>query len=161
MIYRIWIAFVLVAAICLFSCTQQPATPTMDLAAEALAIRDASANWAAAYKAKDWAAAAAFFAPDGTFFLENREPVVGPAAIQASTEADWAEMPNASLSWAVDNVIVSASGDLAYETGSYSFSNEAERDSGKYITVWRKIDGQWKVIGDMGGSTMPREEAEQ
>jgi ketosteroid isomerase-like protein len=158
MIYRISIALMLLAAVGIVACTQQQTALEADLNAEAQAIRDASANWGAAYKAKDWTAAAAYFAPDGTFFLENREPVAGPAAIQARTEADWASMPNASLTWTTDNVIVSASGDLAYETGSYNFRNEAERDTGKYITVWRKLDGKWKVLADMGVSTMPEDE---
>jgi ketosteroid isomerase-like protein len=158
---KISIALMLVAAVGLVSCTQQQPTSTVDLTAEAQAIRDASANWGSDYKAKDWAAAAAYFAPDGTFFLENKEPVVGPAAIQASTEADWAVMPNASLSWNTENVIVSSSGDLAYETGSYSFSNETEHDTGKYITVWRKLNGQWKVLGDMGVSTIPKDDTKK
>jgi uncharacterized protein (TIGR02246 family) len=150
----------LLIAIGLVGCTQQQATPQVDLAAEEQAIRDASAKWESAYQAKDWAGAAANFASDGVLILANREPLVGPAAIQASTEADWAAMPDASITWTIDNVIVAASGDLAYETGSYTFSNEGEQETGKYITVWRKLNGEWKVIADMGVSTMPVDDAE-
>jgi ketosteroid isomerase-like protein len=48
------------------------------------------------------------------------------------------------------------SGDLAVETGTYSFTvtfpgpPEPIVDSGKYMTVWRKQkDGSWKIYADM------------
>ncbi len=161
MIRRTSIALTLAAVVGLCACTQQQAVPAVDLAAEAQAIRDTSAKWLVAFQAKDGASAAANFAPDGIAFLVNKEPAVGPAAIQASAEADWAANPNASLSWATDNVIVAASADLAYETGTWTMSNEGKQDTGKYITVWRKLDGKWKAIGDMGVSTMPVDTAKK
>jgi ketosteroid isomerase-like protein len=148
-------AVLLAVAAGLGGCTQQQAAPAVDLAAETQAVRDASAKWLAAAQAKDWASAAANFTADGIAFPENKEPMVGPAAIQAGMEADWAATPNASISWTTDNVVVAASGDLAYETGTWTRTDEGKQDTGKYITVWHKRDGQWKAIGDMGVSTMP------
>jgi len=132
--------------------------PAVDLAAEEQAVRDASAQWMQAVQAKDWAAAAAVFAPDGMAFPENQQPLVGPAAIQAFWEADAAEMPG-TVSWAADNVVVASAGDMALEIGTWTMTSDAASDTGKYITVWQKIDGQWKARADMGVSTQP--EAEQ
>ncbi len=157
MIRQTCLLLALTVAVCLTACTPQPVTPAVDLAEEAQAIRDASAKWLAAAQMKDWAGAAANFAPDGVAFPMNKEPLTGPAAIQASMEAESAAMPDASLRWSTDNVVVAASGDLAYETGSWTMSSAEKSDTGKYITVWRKLDGQWKVIGDMGVSTTPVE----
>jgi ketosteroid isomerase-like protein len=137
------------------ACTQQAAAPAADLAAEELAIRDASAKWLAAVQAKDWAAAAASFAADGMAFPQNQAPLVGPAAVQANAEAQAAAMPNMTTNWTTDLVVVAASGDLAYESGTWTMTNEGTQDTGKYITVWRKLDGQWKAVADMGVSTMP------
>jgi len=142
----------------LAACAQPASEPVVDVAAEEQAIRDASMAWLAAVQARDHAAAAANFAPDGVTFPENQDPLVGPAAIQAASEAQWAETPNASVSWSVDRVIMSASGDVAVELGTFTFSNEGEEDTGKYVTAWTKIDGAWKVAADIGVSTMLQEE---
>jgi ketosteroid isomerase-like protein len=136
----------------LAACAKQPAT---DIAAEEQAIRAASAAWMKAVQAHDWAAAAANFAPDGMTYPEHREPVMGPAAVQAYSEAEWAKMPNASLSWTTDKVVVAASGDLALETGSWTMTIEGTQDAGKYVTVWQKVGGAWKAAADIGVSTMP------
>jgi ketosteroid isomerase-like protein len=153
MIHRTAVLLALAAG--LGACAQQAATPAVDLAAEEQAIRDASGQWMAATQARDWAAAAAFFAPDGVAFPSNHTPLVGPAAMQANAEAEAAAMPNAVIGWTVDVVVVAASGDLAYESGTWTMGNEGTQDTGKYITVWRKLEGQWKAISDMGVSTMP------
>ncbi|HTA95878.1 MAG TPA: DUF4440 domain-containing protein, partial [Verrucomicrobiae bacterium] len=52
-------------------------------------------------------------------------------------------------------VEVARSGDLAYDTGAYSFTrNDASGKpvtaTGKYLVVWKKqADGKWKVIQDI------------
>jgi ketosteroid isomerase-like protein len=141
-----------VALAALAACAKQP---TVDVAAEEQAVRTASADWMKAVQARDWAAAAANFAPDGMMFPEHKEPVVGPAAAQAAAEAEWAGMPNASISWTTDKVVVAASGDLALEIGSWTMTNEGKQDAGKYVTVWQKVSGAWKAAADVGVSTMP------
>jgi ketosteroid isomerase-like protein len=112
--------------------------------------------WLATMQAKNFAAAASYFAADGMKFLDRQDPLVGPAAIQAYFEADAAKMPNASMSWTTDNVVVAASGDMAVETGNWVYSNEGkEIDRGKFVTNWRKVEGAWKVSTDIGASTVP------
>jgi hypothetical protein len=134
MIRKISIVIMLVAAVGLVSCTQQQPTSSPDLTAEAQAIRDASANWGSAYEAKDWAAAAAYFAPDGTFFLQNREPVTGPSAIQASTEKDWAAMPNAAISLTKPVPITSAMRKSRTPV-STSLCGKSSTANGKYLQI--------------------------
>ena len=132
------------------------AQPAVDLTAEAQAVRDASMAWLATAQAKDFAADAANFTPDGILFPEHQDPQVGPAAIQAYYEADAAKMPNATISWTTDDVVVAASGDMAVEWGGWVYSNEGKViDRGKFVTNWRKVDGAWKVIADIGVSTVP------
>jgi ketosteroid isomerase-like protein len=152
MIRKARTVLVVAALAALAACAKQPTT---DVAAEEQAIRDASAAWMKAVQARDWAAAAANFAPDGMSFPEHKEPIVGPAAAQAAAEAEWAGMPNASLSWTTDKVVVAASGDLALEMGSWSMTNEGKEEKGKYVTVWQKVTGAWKAAADIGVNTMP------
>ena len=50
------------------------------------------------------------------------------------------------------SVLVAASGDLAVERGSWTADEDGEgeddADHGEYVTVYRKIGGEWKVIID-------------
>lgn len=60
-----------------------------------------------------------------------------------------------------DNVEVARSGDLAYETGSYSLTmsdpeGNAATQSGHYVVVWKKdAAGAWKVAVDVPASDPP------
>ena len=49
---------------------------------------------------------------------------------------------------------VMGSGDLVVETGTFQMkgANNAVMDSGKYIVVWKKEDGKWKMYRDMWNS---------
>ena len=130
--------------------------PTVDLTAEAQAVRDATMEWLTVHQAKDFARSAAYYAPDGIAFYPNQDPLVGPAAIQAYFEALATKLPDFSGSCTVDKVVVAASGDMAVETGSCVHSNEGkEVDRGKYVLTWRKVDGAWKATTNMGVSTVP------
>jgi len=57
-----------------------------------------------------------------------------------------------------DRIEVSSSGDLAVEFGTWGPSGP-DADYGNYTTVYRKIDGAWKVIADMSHSTKPEPKA--
>jgi ketosteroid isomerase-like protein len=51
---------------------------------------------------------------------------------------------------------MSASGDLAVNRGHFKVmkneSNETTLDEGYYITVYRKVNGKWKLLGEMWNS---------
>ena len=65
------------------------------------------------------------------------------------------------MNWITDRVEIAASGDLAVEYGSYTDTglglNGTETDKGKYITVYRKVNGAWRVAADIGNSTKPKD----
>ena len=133
--------------------------PPPDLAAEADAIRAISSQWLALEKANDYAGIAALFTEDGTLYREDKEPVVGAAAIQALMTADRAENPQSVADWATDRVEVAASADLAVEYGTWSTTGGGAdgtgTDMGRYTTVYRKVNGVWKVAADLSYSTKP------
>lgn len=68
-----------------------------------------------------------------------------------------------TLSWEPQDGAVAASGDMAYTWGIYTVKVPGEDGSetqsqGKYLNVWRKtIDGQWRVLIDMGNQNPPAE----
>jgi len=44
-------------------------------------------------------------------------------------------------------VIVAASGDLAWETGIWHYSTQTSK--GKYAAMWRKVNGVWKTQSEL------------
>ena len=56
-------------------------------------------------------------------------------------------------------VEVAASGDLAVEYGTWSETglgpNGTEEDHGRYVTVFLKVNGAWKIAADASLSTKP------
>lgn len=125
--------------------------PRVDVAAEEEAVRAISARWLEFSKARDAAGVAALFAEDGAVYWTNRPPTSGPEAIEAFMRRQFAENPSGGGSFAPDRVDVAASGDLAVEQGVY----DSPTDAGRYLTVYRKVGGEWKVAADMSLSARP------
>jgi len=55
---------------------------------------------------------------------------------------------------------VEGHGDTAIEVGKYTLSGEAGQvlDRGKYIIIFKQVDGQWKLHRDIFNSSMPAPE---
>jgi ketosteroid isomerase-like protein len=128
-----------------------PPPPEVDVAAEAQTIRDLSALWLEAAKVRDGATIDGMFAADATTIYDG-EVHEGLAAIRAARDEEWAEEEQGDLDWTTSSVLVAASGDLAVERGSWTEQgvDDDEIEVGEYVTVWTKIDGQWKVLIDAG-----------
>ncbi|WP_258105255.1 DUF4440 domain-containing protein [Marinoscillum sp. MHG1-6] len=92
------------------------------------------------------------------FAAENGQLVRGNKAIRGG-EAIYQfykdrEDPNAQLTWEPENIYLSASMDMAYSTGSYSYTtldtlgNEIKSE-GVFGTVWIKENNEeWKYLAD-------------
>jgi uncharacterized protein (TIGR02246 family) len=133
-----------------------PSAPAVDTAAEEQAIRTISSAWLASEQAKDAAGVLTHFAADASVAWSGDEPATGHDAIRALLEKGWAEDPSAMVTWSTDSVHVSAAGDMAVETGSWSTTGTGPdgsgSDAGKYLTYYRKVDGAWKVAADVSSS---------
>jgi len=144
--------------------TPAPA-PKPDITAEETAIRDSDARWLKAAQVRDAAGEAALFASDGVAYREHVEPLVGPAAFQAWAAKDYADNPNQNITWTTNSLEVAESGDLAVQTGEYHLTGLGPKgegeDRGRFVTVWKKVEGAWKVAYDIGSTTMPEAPAEK
>lgn len=147
-----WWIFALLAA------TGCSSTPRVDLDAEEKAIRELSARWNEAEAAKEIDTILTMYANDALELPSNTPPVKGATAIRAWYES-WLPSPDMDMSFQTEIVEVAASGDLAYERGTYSFTMNSPSgpldDDGKYVTIWKKIDGQWKAFTDIANSNRP------
>lgn len=137
--------------------------PAVDLKAEEQAIRSLSMKWLELAKSRDVINMTALFIKDGVIYRENQEPAIGTAAIQDQFTKDFRDNPKYVPNWTTDRVDISSSADLAVEYGSY---NETGRgldgtgiDHGRFVTVYHKINGTWKVSSDCSISTKPEEPA--
>ncbi len=120
-------------------------------------IRDLDKKWVGAVVRGDLAMIVGFYAPDGAFLLPNAPPAVGPEAVGKAWKGLMG-LPNVSLNFRPTRIDVAASGDLATDIGTYdlTFSGESGRvrDEGKYVVVWKKINGEWKVLADILNSNL-------
>jgi len=152
----------MVFVVSLVAACSQPApvsAPKPDLTLEERAVRDMDARWLKAAQDRDAAAEAAMFASDGVAYREHVDPLVGPEAFQAWSAKVYADNPKQIASWITDSVRVADSGDLAIQTGEYHFTGMGptgdREDRGRFVTVWKKVGGEWKVAHDIGMTTMP------
>jgi uncharacterized protein (TIGR02246 family) len=122
------------------------------------AIRGQVARWLQLIQSKNAEGIAKLYAEDGAVMPPNGPMGQGRAAIQQT----WASMmstPGFNLSFAPEQIVVSSSGDMALDRGTYRLtiapSGKAQNDTGKYVVVWRKVDGEWKAAADIFNSDLP------
>ncbi len=121
-------------------------------------IRELEAKWVAAVAAKDIAAIARIYTADGMFLAPNAPLVEGREAI-AEAWAGLLGLPGISLTFEPTRIEVSESADLASDVGTYALAFDSDggriEDQGKYVVVWKKVSGAWKVLADIFNSNLP------
>ena len=131
----------------------------VDHKAEEQRIRELDRAWVAAIAKKDAAAVGKLYADDGRLMPPNAPMVVGREAV-AETWGQLFKLPGFSLTFEPQHIEVSEAGDMAYDVGTYSLSLTPEgaarvQDQGKYVVVWQKVNGEWKVKADIFNSNNP------
>ena len=118
-------------------------------------IHELDAQWVEAVRAKDAHACAAFYADDGWIMPQNSPGAQGTEAI-ADVWRGFFRLKDFALTFEPTRIVVAQAGDIAYDIGSYSLAFDGEqgpvRDRGKYVVVWRKVRGDWKVAVDIFNS---------
>lgn len=129
-----------------------------DSAADEQAIRSTNERWLQLIRAKDAAAIAQLYAEDGAVMPANEKAALGRESIEQWWNSSM-QMPGYDLTFETDQLLVSQAGDMALDRGTYRFAatppGGAIDDSGKYVVVWRKVDGEWKVAADIFNSDGP------
>ena len=133
-------------------------TVNADQEANAQRIRDLTVSWVAAVAAKDIDKIVDLYAPEGYFMPPNTPPVQGRQPIGEAWRG-LLELPGIAVTFGATRTDVSSSGDLAMDLGTYAlgFDTEAGRvnDHGKYVVVWKRVNGEWKVAADIFNSNLP------
>jgi uncharacterized protein (TIGR02246 family) len=149
-------AVAIVGALLISACSS---APHPDLSADERAIRDLAARWQKALLDRDAATQAAMFAEDGVSYHDGEEPLVGPAAILEWEKKAVTRHPKAKITSTTKELRIAAAGDMAIQAGEGQLTDLGEDGADhairkqRFVTVWKKVGGQWKVAHDIAVNT--------
>jgi uncharacterized protein (TIGR02246 family) len=118
------------------------------------AIEAADEVFMATFSRGDAAGLAALYTEDGQLMPPNAGFMTGREAVQAF----WQAVMDMGIEKAViDTVEVEDHGDTAIEVSKFKLfgAGDQEVDQGKFIVIWKKVDGQWMLHRDIFNSSNP------
>jgi uncharacterized protein (TIGR02246 family) len=137
-----------------------PAAPKDTRAEDEATIRAYSQALNEAVRAKNADKAASFYAEDAFNFGYGDPTTTTKEATRADMQNSFS-VPGWTIRWSTAAVVVSRSGDLAYEHGRYTLTTTAkdakpETKTGNYLLVWEKSPGgDWKIAVDTDAEDPP------
>jgi len=138
------------AALLIASCVayDEGGMDAVDTALEAEAIMELDREWAQRFADRDFDWIAALLAQDAVLLAPGVDIMHGPEVIRGAWEGMATTIPGTS--WEPVMAKVSSSGDMAYVYGTASVVDaDGNATPMKYLEVWVKIDGEWKVAADV------------
>ncbi len=122
--------------------------PAANPALEGQRIREAAAAVATAEAARDLERVLWYYADDAVLQAADAPALVGKPALRRHYQALFGS-GFLELTGSTTDVEVAASGDLAWEHGAnrvtWKRAGGAALEVGKYLAVWRKVAGEWKI----------------
>lgn len=153
---NIRVGFILLLLAFSFACQNQAGDKRGDEAA----LKSLDDEWSKIVGSRDVEKMTSYYADDAIVMLPNIPTLTGKDAIRNLWKS-MLESPTFSGGWKATKVEVAQSGDLAYISGDYEFTEQDDggkpiTDKGKYVAVWRKqADGTWRCVADMFNSDLP------
>jgi uncharacterized protein (TIGR02246 family) len=115
-------------------------------------IRQLDAAWSDAAGKMDLDRVVDFYAPDGSVVWPGQAAAHGTAAIRHRWDELFKTTKGLYLKFAPERIVVAADRDLASDFGIVHFGFDSEhgpqRETGKYVVVWRREKGRWRVLYD-------------
>ena len=131
-----------------------------DKAADEASLRAIYQKMPSQLASADTAAVGALFTDDGVEIMPGMPPAVGREAVKKELATVVASMKNLKLSIGDAAVTVADAGDLAVVKAPYRMSyvdakGKQAEDHGTTLTVFKKVNGQWKILIDTNISEVP------
>jgi uncharacterized protein (TIGR02246 family) len=137
----------LIASLLITNCSQEPKDVTDE-------IVKANEVFVTEFNAHNGDAIGQLYTENGRLLPVNSNVIEG----QKNIGQFW----NAVFEMGIDNATITTKhvesfGDTAVEEGEYSLfgADNNKLDDGKYIIIWKKVDGQWKLDRDIFSTNMP------
>lgn len=122
-------------------------------------IRELDDGWLEAAARRDLDGMMAIYAPEAQELLPGLPPIVGREAIRKFYSALIERLPHFQHAFAMDEVTIAESGDLAIVRGSYRFvpdgNHPDQAEVGKFVAVWLFAAGDWKLQINISNSDGP------
>ncbi len=118
------------------------------------AVLDAATQeWADAFNRGDAATIASFHSADAQIMPPNGSIIEGREAIQAF----WQGFIDTGVKGSLTSIEITVDGDMGYKVGTFRILDAAgaELDHGKFLEIWRLMDGKWQFHRDMWNSSVP------
>jgi ketosteroid isomerase-like protein len=125
---------------------------------EAARIRAGTASWMQSFNSGNAGAVAALYSDEALLMPPNAPPARGVVAIKEGIAKEIAGAKKSAITLAMGTVDeVNVAGDMAWHSGSYVVKDKAGKpvDAGKFIEVWEKKNGKWRIVRDMWNSDGP------
>ncbi|MFN6962309.1 MAG: YybH family protein [Pyrinomonadaceae bacterium] len=151
MMDRIFLVLLTIVAAVSLSSGQTKASKTSSTGLRS-AIEAANQRFVEALGKGDAAKIADMYAEGARVLPPNGPMVQGRQRIQEF----WQGFINTGAKLALRTSDVEAQGNVLYEVGTYELiSPDNKRDTGKYVVVWKRQKGGWKLAIDTWNSDMP------
>ena len=134
----------------------ESAPPSEGSEADVAGLRAAGDAWLLAFSGRDADKLAQLYADDAVVMPEAEPSASGAASINGFYLDYFGRLHSGSYSISVpaSQIMTGASGDLGYRAGVYRMSDGTgtQVDTGKWLQVWRRAGGEWRVVRDTWNS---------
>ena len=146
------ILFTAVIATTLFACKSET-KPAFDLIKAKAEIEAANKNIIKDIISGDSVAAANDYSKDGKLMVGNTSSITG----QNNIAAFWGGFSKTVTTFTLTTNEVWGDENYITEEGTYEITPKENKphDKGKYIVLWKKEDGKWKLHRDISNSDLP------
>jgi uncharacterized protein (TIGR02246 family) len=124
------------------------------------AILQANQQFMTSARRGDAASIAALYTASAELLPTNSDVVSGVPAIRAF----WQAVLDMGIKEAtLETVELEAHGNTAYEVGRYVLHGDGSQilDRGKYVVIWKREDGRWKLHRDIWNTSLPASPADR
>jgi uncharacterized protein (TIGR02246 family) len=134
--------------------TRRDIGAAFDLAAMKRAVEEKNRHFTEAHVTGDSAAMVNIFTHDARVLPPNADPVIGRPAIEALTSQ---YLTFGITEFREETTAFYGSEDLLIDEGTYVmvYGEDDTTETGKYLNVWRKEGGEWKIYSNMWNTNAP------
>jgi len=145
----------------LLSCSyQKPGSNDYFVKVEGKAIRKKTDAFTAAHISKDTAYLNAIFTKDARILGPNAEVVTGKKAI-AQLNSEWVNY--GIYEFEEVSTALYGGGEFIIDEGNYTmvYGPDKNVDKGKYVNIWKRVNGNWKIYSNIWNSSLPMQPEDQ